>query len=293
MRHRCFPPSALPIVAIFALSTAAYAQIATPEIVKSELERCQRRLREVRVEMMNRYESELPKLRVKFQKAADLESSLLIRAEEQRMASDRTLDASNLVDDPRSLRELQDSIIQKQTELIAQVVADSVPKLVELKKGLTVAGRLDEAVEVRAAIMEIQGTGTPAQRMPSGTQVSVEDVYQAYQTSRERADKMYKGVKVLLSGRVMGVRPDPRDSNNIVLVLFGGSEGALVDCAFAINDYRLREERSGGNVFFVLNSLSANQPPVKIQRGMNVEFMGKCDGWDGAVRFSGCTIPRR
>jgi hypothetical protein len=293
MLRSSFPHTGVAVVsAVLPLSSIA-AQVAAPELVKSEVDRCERRLREVRTEMVNRYESKLPELRVAFQKAADLESALLIRAEEQRLANERTLDASNVVDEPRSLTDAQEAILAKQTDLIAQVVAESVPKLVELKKALTVAGRLDEAVEVRTAILKLQGVGAPAQRLSPGTQVSVEDVFQGYQASRERADKMYKGVKLQISGRVVGVRPDPRDPTNLTLVLFGGAEGALVDCAFSPAEYRVREERLGPTLFFVVSSTTANISPLKVQRGAAVEFMGKCDGWDGAVRFSGCIIPRR
>lgn len=293
MRRSPFPLSAVALVCTVLSSRVLSAQVAAPELVKSEVERCERRLREVRSEMVNRYEGKLPELRVVFQKAGDLESALLIRAEEQRVAGERTLDSSNLADEPRSLRDVQDAILLKQTELVGQVVAESVPKLVELKKALTVAGRLDEAVEVRGAILKLQSAGAPAQRLSNGTQVSVEDVFQGYQTSRERADKMYKGVKVMLSGRVVGTRPDPRDPNSLMLVLYGGAEGALVDCAFSQNDYRVREERVGPTLFFVVSNTNVNIPALKVQRGTAVEFMGKCDGWDGAVRFSGCTIPRR
>lgn len=296
---KVFPSGATSMRALFCLwawlflcGAPLQAQLGAPDLVKAEVERCQRRLREVRGEMLNRYESELGKLKQRFQKAADLEMSLVVRAEEARLNTERSLDSANLVEEPRSLRELQDAILQKQGELVAQVVAESVPKLVELKKNLTVAGRLDEAVDVRTAIVELQNSAAPQQKLSAGTQVAVEEVFQAYQISRERADKTYRGVKLSVVGRVAGVRVDPRDPGSQVLVLYGGGEGALVDCAFGVNEHRVREERVGSNLFFVVSSNNPAVPVLRVQRGGTVEIFGKCEGWDGALRFGGCSLRR-
>ena len=177
--------------------------------------------------------------------------------------------------------------------MIAQIVLEAVPKLVEMKKSLTVAGKLDEAVEVRSAIQRLQDATSPAQRLAPGAQVSAEEVYQAYQSSKERADKIYKGVKVLLRGRVAGVRPDPREPGALTLVLFGGVEGALVDCAFPAGEYRVREERQGQGIVYVVAHGNNDSAAMRLPRGAVAEFTGRCDGSDGGLRFSGCGLPRR
>jgi hypothetical protein len=109
----------------------------------------------------------LAELRGAYQKAADLENALLVRAELQRLTSEgeRPLDASNLVEEPRLLKEAQAELLAKQNEMISQIVQTTVPKLVEIKKALTVAGKLDEAVEVRSAILRLQDDASPAQRL--------------------------------------------------------------------------------------------------------------------------------
>jgi hypothetical protein len=278
-----------------ALEERVHAQLLVRDIVQVEIEKCERNIKAVRVEICNRYEKKLSELRAAFQKAADLEGALAVRAEEQRIVSeaDRPLEPRHVVEEPRGLREVQTELIGKQSEMIAQIVVETVPKLVEMKKTLTVAGKLDEAVEVRSAIQRLQDTLSPPQRLSANAQVSVEEVYQAYQSSKERADKIYRGVKVLLRGRVAGVRPDPREPGSLSLVLYGGAEGALVDCAFPVGEYRVREERQGQAVVYVISHGNNDSGALRVQRGAVAEFAGRCDGSDGGLRFSGCSLPRR
>ena len=271
-----------------------WAQVGAPDVVRAETERCERRIREVKNEMLNKYESELGKLRLGFQKSADLESALAIREEERRVASERSLESSHFRGEPPSLKDLQESIYQKQSDLVGQVLAESLPRLVELKKQLTVAGRLDEAVEVKSAIVQMQNGTGPTQKLSSGAQVGAEEVIQAYQTNRERADKTYKGVRLSISGRVLGVRPDPRDGANATLVLSGGPDGAMVDCVFASGEYRVYQETQGQSVVVIVGSPSSKVPLLRVLRGGGVEITGKCDGWvDGGLRFSSCGVQKR
>jgi hypothetical protein len=297
--HPRFAPRALfallPLCLFLVAPLQAGAQMLAKDIVQAEVDRCERSMKSVRVEIGNRYEKRLLELRTGFQKAGDLEGALAVRSEEQRAHADpeRPLESRHLVEEPRSLKELQSELLGKQSEMIAQIVLEAVPKLVEMKKTLTVAGKLDEAVEVRVAIQRLQDATSPAQRLSAGAQVSAEEVYQAYQSSKERADKTYRGVKLLLRGRVAGVRPDPREPGALTLVLFGGVEGALVDCAFPPGEYRVREERQGQTVVYVVGHANNDSGALRVQRGGVAEFTGRCDGSDGGLRFSGCGLPRR
>ena len=276
-------------------SQRSHAQVTSADAVQAEVERCERRIREVRVEIGNRYEKRLGELRAVFQKAADLESALLVRNEERRLGAeaDMPLDSRHLVEEPRVLREAQLELLAKQTEMVTQIVQEVVPRLVDMKKALTVGGRLDEALEVRNSIQRLQDAGAPAQRLSAGAQVIADDVALAYQSAKERADKIYKGVKVSLRGRVAGVRPDAKDPSSNVLVLFGGADGSLVDCSFQSNEYRVREERSAQNVFYVVAHANGDVPVLKVQRGVVVEIQGRCEGSEGGVRFGNCMPPKR
>jgi hypothetical protein len=284
-----------PLALLVAVPLRLEAQLLARDIVQTEVDRCERNMKAVRVEIGNRYEKRLSELRAVFQKAGDLEGALAVRAEEQRALAEpeRPLESRHLVEEPRSLKELQAELLSKQSEMVAQIVLEAVPKLVEMKKNLTVAGKLDEAVEVRSAIQRLQDATAPAQRLAAGAQVSAEEVYQAYQSSKERADKIYRGVKVMLRGRVAGVRPDPREPGALTLVLFGGVEGALVDCAFPIGEYRVREERQGQGIVYVVAHGNNDSAALRVPRGGVAEFTGRCDGSDGGLRFSGCGLPRR
>ena len=272
-----------------------HAQATSSDAVQAEVERCERRIREVRVEIGNRYEKRLLELRSVFQKAADLESALLVRNEERRLGAEveLPLDSRHLLEEPRLLREAQLELLAKQTEMVTQIVQDVVPRLVEMKKALTVGGKLDEALEVRNSIQRLQDAGAPAQRLTGGAQVTADEVSMAYQSAKERADKIYKGVKLSLRGRVAGVRPDAKDPSNGVLVLFGGTDGSLVDCAFQSPEFRVREERSAQNVFYVVAHVNGDVPALRVQRGVVVEIQGRCEGFEGGLRFANCSLPKR
>lgn len=282
---------------LFIGAASTFAQLGSVEVLRSEIEKSERQIREVRVEIGNRYEKKLSDLRMVYQKGADLENALAVRAEEQRVETEpnRPLESRHLVDEPFLLREAQTELLAKQTEMISLIVQSIIPKLVDVKKSLTVAGKLDEAVEIRNTIQHFQEAISPAQRLANNSSVTAEEVFQAYQSSRERAEKMYRGPRLNIRGKVVGVRPDPKDPSVLTLVLYGGTEGALVDCVFATQEYRVREERLGQNVFFVVARNNAEQgaPVLRAQRGTVVELFGKCEGVDGSVRFGGCGITKR
>ena len=260
---------------------------------KQDLTKVERRIQEVRVEIGNRYEKRLGELRASFQKQGDLENAVVIRDEERRLVgADIALDAQNLLQEPRSLRDVQVELIGKQKEMLAQIVHESLPKLLELKKALTVSGRLDEAIEVRRSIADLQDIVTPAEKVENGTVVGAEELFLTFQSSRPRAEKMYKGRNLVLRGKVAGVRPDPRDPSSTVLVVYGGADGMFIDCAFS-GEQRVGEVRQGSSVSYSLSKGAGDANAVKLIRGAVVEISGRCEGWDAGVRFGNCSLPRR
>ena len=284
------------LVMIFLLPSQIFAQVGNPaggDAWRQDLTKIERRIQEVRVEIGNRYEKKLGELRSAFQKLGDLENAVVIRDEERRLVgADIALDPQYLVQEPRALRDAQAELLGKQKEMLIQIVQESLPKLQELKKTLTVSGRLDEALEVRRIIADLQDIVSPAEKVDNGTLVAAEDLYQTFQSSRPRADKIYKGRSLVLRGKVAGARPDPRDPSSTVLVLFGGGDGMFIDCAFS-GDYRIVEGRQGSSASYSL-SKGANDPnPAKLTRGAVVEISGRCEGWDAGVRFGNCTVSRR
>ena len=289
-----------PCLAIFLIfSERTPAQTATPAVSaasdawRQDLSKTERRIQEVRVEIGNRYEKKLGELRTTFQKLGDLENSVVIRDEERRLVgSDVALDVQNLVQEPRMLRDAQVELIGKQKEMLSQIVQESLPKLLELKKALTVSGRLDEALEVRRSIADLQDIVSPAEKVENGTVVSAEDLFQTFQSSRPRADKMYKGRNLVVRGKLAGMRPDPRDPGSSVLVIFGGGEGMFIDCAFS-GDQRLNEVRQGSTASYSISKGGNDANPARLTRGALVEISGRCEGWDSGVRFGNCSVARR
>ena len=281
---------------IFMLPFQIFAQAGNPtgtDSWRQDLNKVERRIQEVRVEMGNRYEKKLGELRAGFQKLGDLENAVVIRDEERRLVgADIALDSQYIAQEPRALRDVQVELLMEQKKLLSQIVQESLAKLVELKKTLTVAGRLDEALEVRRSIADLQDIVSPAEKVENGTVVGAEDLYQTFQSSRLRADKMYKGRSLVLRGKVAGIRPDPRDSSVTVLVVFGGGDGMFIDCVFS-GDYRVGEARQGGSVGYSVSKGLNDPNPVRLTRGAMVEISGRCEGWDAGVRFGNCSVLRR
>lgn len=275
------------------LTGTCRAQVNAAELMQLEIEKTDRQIREVRVEIGNRYEKRLAELKAVYQKAADLENALIVRSEEKRIETEpnRPLEARHLVEEPRLLRDAQAELLAKQTEMISQIVQSIVQKLVDLKKTLTISGKLDDALEMRNTIQRLQDAASPAQRLSDNSLVSPEEVVQSYQSSRERADKLYRGVRLLIRGKVAGIKPDPKDPSFNVLVLYGGADGSFVECSFPTLEYRVREEKVGQNLYYVVsrNNVDPNAPAIRAIRGAFVEISGRCEGYDGSVRFGGCS----
>jgi hypothetical protein len=267
------------------------------EAWSADLKRAEEEIRTVRAEYGNQYRRKLTELRAGFQKAADLEGALAVRELEKKLEDAAVpLDAKDVVQAPRSVREAQLELLGKQRDVLGAILQKALPKLVEAKRTLTVAGRLDEASEVLNSIQGLyDGVSGPADKVANGTVVLAEELYLAYQASRKRADQVYRGRPIALRGRALGIRPDPRDPAAMVLVVFAEVEGGFVDCAFG-GSMRLREERQGQASLFVLGRGPSDPSPFRFQKGTAIEVLGKCEGWDDGLRLqecSGCNLWKR
>ena len=195
--------------------------------------------------------------------------------------------------EPKALRTLQTQSVTKMHELVAQIVADTVPKLVELKKSLTIAGKLDEAVAVRTAIEKLQNSHVPVSRADAGTVVSAETLLVAYSGDRSRADKTFKGQRITVRGTVGGFRQDPADAKFYHIYLAGGTGSGWVQCAFSANEYRFREEKNAfGAVTLVITPKNSDNATARLQKGQGLEIRGVCEGLDEVVRLNKCDLPR-
>jgi hypothetical protein len=260
------------------------------ELWKGELKRAEDDTRTVRTEIGNLYRRKLAELRAGFQKAADLESALVVREQEKLVEeSPIPLDFKDVVGAPRTLREAQIELLTKQRDLLGAVLQKTLPKLVESKRAFTVAGRLDEATEVLNAIGSFYDSLLgPPEKIANGTAVLAEDLYMAYQAARKRADQVFKGRTIALRGRALGIRPDPRDAASSVLVVYAEVEGGFIDCVFKGN-FRLREERQGQNVSYVVNQGPTDANTFRFQKGTSIEVFGKCEGWEDGLQLKECT----
>ena len=195
---------------------------AAPTPAEVEVQKCEERIAGVWRDVLGKYDVALAELLAGFQKAADLEGAVAARAEKQRLATEAALTEKDLVIEPKALRALQTQTMAKKQELTTQLVNETLPKLIDYKKSLTVAGKLDEALAVRETIEKLQNGYLPVTRAEPGAVVSAEAILAAYAADRGRADKIYKGQRIVVRGVVGGFHADPADAKQYLVYFTGG-----------------------------------------------------------------------
>lgn len=277
------------------LLTAAPATIfaqATVSPAEAEAQKCEDRIASVRRDVLGKYEDSLGELQLTMQKAADLEGALTVRSELQRVKNDHSLSEKDYVTEPKALRALQMQSVTKMRELIGALVQDTLPRLVEFKKSLTVAGKLDEAVAVRLAIERLQNDHVPLVRADTTSIVPAETLLLAYAGDRARADKTYKGQKINVRGVFGGHRQDPADTKYYQIFLTGGTGSGWVQCSMSASEYRFREEKNAFGVVSFAITTKDGDATVRLQKGQMVEIRGVCSGLDEVVRLDRCELPK-
>lgn len=288
--RRSYPNVAIVLIAVALASAVATVRSQTVVAGEAEAAKCLDRIASVEREVLGKYEDSIGELQLQFQKAADLDAALAVRAERQRLQSERKLTEKNLVNEPRSLRTQQQQSLAKIAELTAALVSETLPKLVELKKTLTIAGKLDDAVTVRGLIEKLQNDHVRVERPENGQFIPTETLLLAYAADRERADKTYKGVRLSLRGVVGAYRPDPADSRNYIIFLTKGSNSGWVSCLFDTGNLRFREEKQFNTSSLLI--INNNEIVARVQAGQSLDVQGTCDGFQDTVRLSKCEIVR-
>jgi hypothetical protein len=282
------------LLLLIALTAHVHAQrVAVPNgasLGESEAQKIEERIATVRRDLLSRYETQLGELQLQLQKTADLEGSVAVRDERTRVHSEQALSSVNFASEPKSLRTLQQATLTKMNDLVAGVVAESLPKLVELKKQLTVDGRLDDALAVKQAIERLQNANVPITRAEAGGIVPADTLLRAYSADRTRADKTYKGVRIAVRGIVAGYKLDPENGKSLLVFLTASGSTGWVQCAFNLAQWRYREDRAGPNTILVLIPKDGSE--VRTAKGQQMEILGDCTGWDELVKLSKCDVPR-
>jgi len=246
----------------------------------------------VRRDTFSKYDDQLGELLLALQKAADLEGALAVRAERQRLAAEQDLNEANYVTEPKALRTLQTQTFTKLQDLTAQLVGDTVPHLIEFKKQLTVAGKLDEAVAVRAAIERLQDSHLSNAKADSSTITPVETLLLAYTGDRARADKIYKGQKITVHGILGGYRQDPADAKIYQFYLTGSTGTGYIQCSFSAPEYHFREEKGSFGALSLIVINKAGDIVMHVQKGQTLDVRGRCLGFDDVVRLDHCDFPQ-
>jgi hypothetical protein len=282
------PSRFLAILAVIVFSqTCLIAQI-TLSPAEAEAQKCEDKIASVRRDVFSKYDDQLGELQLSLQKLADLEGSLAVRAERQRLAQEQDLTEASYVSEPKALRALQTQTLTRMRELTAQLIQESVPRLIEFKKQLTVAGKLDDAVNVRTAIERLQNNHLPTTKADASAAVPAETLLLAYGGDRARADKIYKGQRFTVHGILGGYRPDPADAKNYQLYLSGSTGSGWVLCTFSAPEFRFREEKGSFGALTLVMTNKDGDTVARLQKGQTIDVRGKCDGYDDVVRMDRC-----
>ncbi|EDY21560.1 hypothetical protein CfE428DRAFT_0805 [Chthoniobacter flavus Ellin428] len=283
-----FPSRLLAILSILFLSQVCLMAQVTLTPAEAEAQKCEDRIASVRRDIFGKYDDQLGELLINMEKAADLEGALAVRAERQRLAAEQDLSEASLVSEPKALRALQSQTITRVHDLVSQLIQETMPRLVEFKKQLTMAGKLDEAVNVRTAIERLQNSHLPTTKADASTAVPVETLLLAYGGDRARADKIYKGQKFIVHGVVGGYRPDPADAKTYQVYLSGSTGNGWVVCAFSAPEFHFREEKGAFGALTLVMLNREGDTIARLQKGQTVDVRGRCDGFDDVVRMEKC-----
>lgn len=259
-------------------------------IGEAEATKCEERVAGAVRDSLNKYELALAELQSVFQKAADLEGALAVRAERLRLTQEEKLADTNLVGEPRQLKILQQQTLARMQELSQHLVNETVPRLIEYKKQLTVAGRLDEAVSVRSAIEKLQNLPANLGKISANSTLPADTVILAYSGDRARADKLYKGKSIGVRGTLGGFRPDPTNAKILQVYLGGNAGAAWMQCNFSLDKYSYRDEAQFGISTLVLMNRDNGDVLARIPKGQSMELRGTCMGMEETVRLDKCEV---
>lgn len=282
------PSRFLAILSVLLFSQICLVAQITLSPAEAEAQKCEDRIASVRRDVFSKYDDQLGELLLNMQKAADLEGALAVRAERQRLAAEQDLSEACLVSEPKALRALQTQNLTRMRDLVGQLIQESVPRLIEFKKQLTIAGKLDEAVNVRTAIERLQNSHLPTAKADASTPIPVETLLLAYGGDRARADKIYKSQKFTVHGIIGGYRQDPADAKTYQVYLSGATGSGWVLCAFSAPEFRFREEKGSFGALTLVMMNREGDTVARLQKGQTVDVRGRCEGFDDVVRMEKC-----
>jgi hypothetical protein len=111
---------------------------------------------------------------------------------------------------------------------------------------------------------------------------------QAYAADRARADKIYKGQKVVFHGIMGGYRPDPADAKIYLVYLTGATASGWVQCTFSAPEFKFREEKGSFGALTLVVTNRDGDVVARLQKGQTVDIRGRCQGFDDVVHLERC-----
>ncbi len=279
-------------LALFALILSGGAHAQSLAVGQAEASRCRDQIAAVRREIFNKYSDTLAELQLQFQKAADLEGALAVRGEIQRIQKDQALTEKDLVPEPRPLRTAQQQSLTKLEELTTALVTETLPKLIELKRRLTIDGKLDDALAVRELIEKLQTDYLKIERPDPALAIQADTILQTYSADRGRADKIYKGARIAVRGTVGAFRQDPNDSKDYVVYFKGTGNNGWIACFMKGGNLRFREDKQVTPNQLIITQRDGSVI-ARISITQTIDIQGVCEGFEDVVRITNCEVVPR
>ncbi len=118
--------------------------------------RCDDEIRKQSAPIRERYQEDLDALAKSYQAQGDLDNLLAVKSEQERFSKSAKIDLPDIVRTPQKLRELQEKYRESFSKTARSVARQHVADLEELKRTLTVDGKLDEAIAVQSQIRALK-----------------------------------------------------------------------------------------------------------------------------------------
>lgn len=244
------------------------------------------------------YEKELKEMLTEFQMEGNLEAYLAVREEIRRFERDPTLHSSNLVDFPEELRFLQLEHIRLDLEIVADAVLGFSELLNPKKRELTIAGKIDEAIVVMNQVSTIREKFKPQldelrdQLSVDIIPISAENLAKAYARNENRANRMYMGKTVRVTGNVRRIDQSLTDRYDYKIELTAGEHRVPVVVTLNTKGEKKKPDLTGigSNQQFILMD---GEDKLTLRVGMKITVDGICQGSHVGVQINDITVEEK
>jgi hypothetical protein len=270
------------------------------EAQDASLKACQDEVAKSLAQLNQDYKNSLRELLREFQNVGDLDSFLVVREEITRFDKSPQIAASNIVKEPELLSILQMDCQSSCYEGTNKIVKRHINTLTPTQISLTRAGKIDEAVAVRAKVRAIQAAykdslawDTTSRLAPRTYKVASESLIMGFSRTEALAQRLFQDRRLLVSG-VIGKLDRDFAHGDLFNVYFSSPEGfdMQVQFSFKTSEVEVKRAQVGGQEVAVFTKKGDKEKgPLTLKPGMSLEIEGRCEGKHLNVNLVEVSIP--